>query len=127
MTTHPRQRLLHAARMSCAALGRADAIASRRQAYHSQTIAGLRSNASAVARSSERKLRHSPSAPLKVGTPLAADTPAPVSTVTRRARLSRSANRISLGSLDGTGTQGKSVDVAGQLRILAGDRRTAGR
>ena len=37
---------------------------------------------SGVASSSGRK-RHSPSGPLNVGTPLAADTPAPVSTVNR--------------------------------------------
>ena len=41
--------------------------------------------ASGVARSSARKLRQSPSAPRKVGTPLSAEIPAPVSTVTDRA------------------------------------------
>src|SRR5688572_15388962 len=47
---------------------------------------GSRWNAAGVARSSGRYWRHSPSAPRKVGTPLAAEMPAPVRTVTRDAR-----------------------------------------
>ena len=62
----------------------------RRQSYHSQTSAGSRANASGVASSSTRKCFQRPSAPLNVGTPLAAETPAPVITVTRRAPVSAS-------------------------------------
>ena len=49
---------------------------------------GSRSKASGVAKSSARKFRQSPSVPRKVGTPLSAEIPAPVSTVTERAEES---------------------------------------
>lgn len=70
---------------SCAGFGRLVAMSSRRQLYHSQTSRGSRAKASGVARSSARYCRHSPSAPRNVGTPLSAEIPAPVSTVTDRA------------------------------------------
>src|SRR6187551_3416393 len=61
----------------------------RRQAYHSHTRRGSRPNASAVASVSGRKFFHSPSGPRNVGTPLAAETPAPVSTVMRAEGINR--------------------------------------
>ena len=61
-------------------VGRALAIAVRRQSYHSHTSCGFMANASGVARSSARNCRHNPSSPRKVGMPLADDTPAPVKT-----------------------------------------------
>src|SRR5689334_11422355 len=70
---------------SCAGLGFLVAISSRRQLYHSHTKRGSRSNASGVARSSARNVRHKPSAPRKVGTPLSAEIPAPVKIVNDRA------------------------------------------
>ena len=51
----------------------------------------MRAKASAVASCSGRKLFQSPPAPRNVGIPLAAETPAPVITVTRDAARSRSA------------------------------------
>jgi hypothetical protein len=55
----------------------------RRHSYHSQTSLGFLRNAAGVARSSGLKLAHNPvCASRKVGTPLSADTPAPVSTAT---------------------------------------------
>ena len=83
-----------AAMTSCAAFGRQAAINSRRQAYHSQTSRGSRANAPGVARSSGRNRRQRPSCPRNVGTPLAADTPAPVRIVSRRAPLMRLASEI---------------------------------
>jgi hypothetical protein len=76
----------HDASTSWARFGRHDASTSRRHPYQFQTSCGSRANAAAVARSSGRWERHSPSGPRKVGTPLAAETPAPVSEVTRPAR-----------------------------------------
>ncbi len=55
----------------------------RRQSYHSQTSFGSRRMRSGVARSSARYCFHNPVpqvSPRNVGTPLSADTPAPVST-----------------------------------------------
>ncbi len=61
---------------------------------------GSFSNASGVASVSARTFFHRPSAPRNVGMPDAADTPAPVSAVMRRARPSASATRArSLGSI----------------------------
>ncbi len=48
--------------------------------YHSHTSFGSLLNASGVASSSGLNLLHSPSGPRNVGTPLSAETPAPVST-----------------------------------------------
>ena len=92
MTVHVFESRVHCASTSCAAFGWHDAIVARRHSYHSHTSAGSRANASGVARSSTRNDRHSPPAPRNVGTPLAADTPAPVSTVTRRASFRRAAS-----------------------------------
>ena len=92
MTVHVFESRVHCASTSCAAFGWHDAIVARRHSYHSHTSAGSRANASGVARSSARNDRHSPPAPRNVGTPLAADTPAPVSTVTRRASFRRAAS-----------------------------------
>ena len=91
-TVHVFESRVHCASTSCAAFGRHAAIVARRHSYHSHTSAGSRANASGVARSSARNDRHRPPAPRKVGTPLAADTPAPVSTVTCRASLRRAAS-----------------------------------
>jgi hypothetical protein len=65
----------------------------RRQSYHSQTSRGSRRNAAGVASSSGRKLRHKPPLPRNVGTPLAAETPAPVTTVMRAAVVIKCASR----------------------------------
>ena len=73
----------------CAALGLFVAMISRRQLYHSHTSLGSLLKASGVASSSALNFRHSPSFPLKVGTPLSAETPAPVSTQTEDAFDSR--------------------------------------
>jgi hypothetical protein len=77
------KRRLQSASTRCASLGSQAAMSDRRQAYHSQTRRGSRPNASAVASVSGRKFLHSPPAPRNVGTPLAAETPAPVRTVIR--------------------------------------------
>src|SRR5688572_16291140 len=82
---------LQSASTRCAAFGSHAAILCRRQSYHSQTNRGSRAKACGVASDSGLKLFHSPSAPRNVGTPLAADTPAPVSTVMRASRVSRRA------------------------------------
>src|SRR5438552_7542150 len=71
------------ARAKCAALGWASATSLRRHSYHSQTRRGLRRKARGVASSSGLYFAHRPvCASRNVGTPLSADTPAPVSTVT---------------------------------------------
>ena len=62
-------------------------------AYHSHTSVGSRPNAPAVASSSARNWRHSPPLPRKVGTPLAAETPAPVRIVTPRRTAEAVGNR----------------------------------
>src|SRR3990172_9771972 len=74
-----------AASARCAALGIFVAMISRRQLYHSHTSLGSLLNASGVASSSALKFRHRPSFPRKVGTPLSAEIPAPVSTQTEDA------------------------------------------
>src|SRR5829696_7575256 len=66
----------------------------RRHAYHSHTSLGSRPKASAVASVSGRKFFHRPSAPRNVGTPLAAETPAPVSTVMRASGSKRSTRSL---------------------------------
>src|SRR5687767_9316519 len=76
---------------SCAAFGRQPAIFARRHAYHSHTRSGLRRNASGVAKSSARYWFQRPSCPRNVGTPLAAETPAPVRMVRRDAAPIRAA------------------------------------
>src|SRR5215472_2128464 len=82
------------ARARWAGFGFAAATSWRRRAYHSQTRPGLRRNARGVARSSGLYFAHRPVwASRKVGTPLSAETPAPVNTATRlpeAKRLSRS-------------------------------------
>src|SRR5437667_7635 len=81
------------ARARWAGFGFASATSLRRYAYHSQTRRGLRRNARGVASSSGLNFDHRPVwASRKVGRPLSADTPAPVSTTTRLALLSRSIN-----------------------------------
>ena len=94
---------LQAARTSCARFGWHAAMSERRQSYHSHTSAGSRAKAPGVARSSARNWRHRPPVPRKVGTPLAADTPAPVSTVIRPARASlveaRARSAVTLSSV----------------------------
>src|SRR5688572_25525017 len=92
-------RALQRARTSCAGFGWQRAIRERRQSYHSQTSRGSRANEFGVARSSARKLRQRPSAPRKVGTPLAAETPAPVIAVMRLARCIFDASCSSAGSI----------------------------
>ena len=58
--------------------------------------------ASGVARSSARNVRHSPSSPRKVGMPLAADTPEPVSTTMVRALRNRETrSSVSVGMARG--------------------------
>ncbi len=52
------------------------------QSYHSHTSLGCSLNASGVASSSALKFLQMPSLPLNVGTPLSAEIPAPVNTVT---------------------------------------------
>jgi hypothetical protein len=89
-------RRAHSASTRCAWFGLQAAISERRQAYHSHTKPGSRANASAVASASGRKFRHKPPAPRKVGTPLAADTPAPVRTVTRASGVKRSIRRFTI-------------------------------
>src|SRR6266540_2724524 len=99
-TVKPGKRRLHAASTSWARLGRQRATSCRRQSYHSQTVLGSCANASGVASSSGRKSFQRPPGPRKVGTPLAAETPAPVRTVmrapveSRRARDRRSASSV---------------------------------
>ena len=73
----------------CAAFGSAARTRPRRHSYHSHTSAGSRANASGVASSSARKLRHNPPSPRNVGMPLSAETPAPVKTTTLRGRSAR--------------------------------------
>jgi len=64
---------------------RAAVRAARRSAYQSHTSLGCRANAEGVASSRGSNRAHSPvCASRKVGTPDSADTPAPVSTTTRR-------------------------------------------
>ena len=74
-------RCVHAASTRWAAFG-ARRNLSRRHAYHSTPCAGRARMPLALPTASPVKLRHNPPADLNVGTPLAADTPAPVSTVT---------------------------------------------
>src|SRR5581483_7326855 len=77
------KRLSISARARWAGLGWAWATRQRRHAYHSHTSFGLRRNAPGVARSSGRNFAHRPvCVSRKVGTPLSAETPAPVRTVT---------------------------------------------
>src|SRR5262249_44576269 len=71
----------------CPALGRALAIACRRQSYHSHTRRGSRRKASDVASSSGLHCFQSPSSPRNVGTPLSAEMPAPVRTAIFEALL----------------------------------------
>src|ERR1043165_674505 len=78
-----------AATARCAAFGSAARTRPRRISYHSHTMAGSRANASGVASSSARKLRHNPPSPRNVGMPLSAETPAPVKTTTLRGRSAR--------------------------------------
>src|SRR5262245_45443362 len=59
---------------------------------------GSRLKAVEVARSSARNCRHRPPLPRNVGTPLAADTPAPVRMVTRDEPRRRAASSSSLWS-----------------------------
>src|SRR5882724_1174903 len=74
-----------------AGLGWAEATSLRRQSYHSQTRRGLLRKARGVASSSGLNLAHRPVwASRKVGTPLSAETPAPVRTTTDFARARRS-------------------------------------
>ena len=76
----------------CPGFGRACSTMRKRMRYQSVTSAGSRANASGVARSSARKLRHSAAAPLRnVGMPLSAEIPAPVNAAARRARDKRAA------------------------------------
>src|SRR5690606_1386700 len=64
----------------------------RRHSYHPHTMAGLRLKACALASSMGSNRRQSPvSGSRKVGTPLSAETPAPVSTTIRSAAFSASA------------------------------------
>ena len=88
----PGSEQLQRASTSWARFGRHRAMRLRRHEYHSHTRRGSCANAWGVARSSGLNRRQSPSAPRNVGTPLAADTPAPVSTVTRRAFEMRAAS-----------------------------------
>src|SRR5512139_3014150 len=74
-------RLSSSARAKCPGLGFASFMALLLQSYHSHTSLGLFQKASALARSSDLKFLQSPSLPLKVGTPLSAEIPAPVRTV----------------------------------------------
>ncbi len=68
----------------CPGLGRASATSLRRHAYQSQTRLGSLSKASGVASSCGSKRAQSPVwASLKVGTPLSAEIPEPVSTTVR--------------------------------------------
>ena len=83
------KRRLQSASTRCAAFGSHAAIFCRRHAYHSHTSLGSRPKASAVASVSGRKFFHRPSASRNVGTPLAAETPAPVRTVMRACGVSR--------------------------------------
>src|SRR5881394_2533211 len=70
---------------TCPGLGCARETNSRRQAYHSHTSFGLRWNASGVARSSGLNFDQSPLCESrKVGTPLSAEIPEPVSAATCR-------------------------------------------
>ena len=107
-------RSLQRASTSCAAFGRASAIAVRRQSYHSHTSCGFMANASGVARSSARNCRHRPSSPRKVGMPLADDTPAPVKTT-----MAPSARRREISSSVSTGIRGaRSIGPAGTLQSV---------
>src|SRR5687768_234128 len=81
--------LLHDASTRCAGFGSHFAIIWRRQSYHSHTSLGSRAKACGVASVSGLKSFHSPPAPRNVGTPLAADTPAPVNTVMRASGVRR--------------------------------------
>ena len=86
------KRRLQRASTSCARFGRQRATSCRRQSYHSQTVFGSRAKASGVASSSGRKSFQRPPGPRNVGTPLAAETPAPVRTVILAPRASRRAS-----------------------------------
>src|SRR6478609_3379336 len=91
------KRLLQSASTRCAGFGSHVAMRKRRHAYHSHTRLGSRPNASAVASASGRKFFQSPSAPRNVGTPLAAETPAPVRTVMRASGFRRATSSFTTG------------------------------
>src|SRR5512134_4150904 len=61
-------------------LGEQFRMISRRHWYHSHTVFGSAANASGVARDIGSRFLHIPPGPRKVGTPLSAETPAPVRT-----------------------------------------------
>src|SRR3990172_3002813 len=68
--------------VKCAGFGRTLRMIFLRNSYHSHTSCGFLKKASGLANSSALNLPHKPSLPLKVGTPLSAEIPAPVSTAT---------------------------------------------
>ncbi len=94
-------RCSRATRASCPALGSAFAQARRRSSYHCQTSFGSRAKPAGVVRSWKRWVCQKPPLLRKVGMPLSADTPAPVSTTIRRALRTAARARSTLDGIDG--------------------------